>query len=492
MAGDYVVSPVTADEREAGAMGTEEPELVNWDGSIVQHPKVIAYPSTVDEIVAILKDEARYPSPVRGIGSNHSTTFCTVCDGGTAVSMKHFNRVLAVGDDTVTAQAGALYIDVSEELAKHGKQFHVNLEIGCLSIGTAACGGTKDSSMAGEFGQVSSYAVGMKLVTPSGELLEVDESQPELLRLLRCSYGLFGIVYEVTFRVRPAVPMRVETITYSLEEFERELPAMRARGDSMFTYLFPFNRKINVEFRSYRSGPPPKTHGWRWGVRNFFWRVVLPYTGYWACRYIPVKRIRYYLIDQVNTFIIWLMRLVMRSNNTAAGDQLIRFPPKGGKTKYCFSLWAFPEKIFPQMTRDYFDFCARYYREHGYRCNMLNVGYRIIQDDSSLFSYSFDSEVMTVDPVATGDEGWQDFLKAYNEFCSERGGRPLFNQTRWLTPAQARKAFGDKLDLFNQTRRKYDPRDRMLNEFFAGFFPPSSSQRPTAGGEGRPAQPGAN
>lgn len=110
------------------------------------------------------------------------------------------------------------------------------------------------------------------------------------------------------------------------------------------------------------------------------------------------------------------------------GSVVARFPSTGGNTKYCFSLWAFPEHMFPQMVRDYFDFCANYYKEHGYRSNMLNVGYRINQDDSSLFSYCWDGISMTVDPVGTGDPGWQEFLKAYNEFCSERGGRPLFNQ----------------------------------------------------------------
>jgi hypothetical protein len=152
---------------------------------------------------------------------------------------------------------------------------------------------------------------------------------------------------------------------------------------------------------------------------------------------------------------------------------MIRFPPTGGNTKYCFSLWAFPEHIFPQMVGDYFDFCVNYYQKNGYRSNMLNVGYRINQDDSSLFSYCWDGIAMTVDPVGTGDPGWQEFLQAYNVFCSERGGRPLFNQTRWLTPDQARKAFGDKLDQFNDIRHKYDPGDRLLNEYFAGFFPPS-------------------
>jgi hypothetical protein len=451
----------------------EAPALVNWDGSIVQHPAAIAYPETVDDLVEIMRDPASYPSPIRAIGSNHSSTFCTVCDGGTAVSMRHFDRILAIHDDTVTVEAGALYIDVARELCRHGKQFHVNLEIGCLSIGTAACGGTKDSSMPGELGQVSSYAIAMKLVTPTGERIEVDDDQPELLRALRSSYGLLGIVYQVTFRIRRVKPMRVETLTYTLDQFERALPEIRARGDSMFMYLFPFNRELNVEFRSYAEGPDPVPDGWRWRVRNYFWASVLPYAGYLASRYLPVKWLRYLLIDLVNRFIIFLMRIIMKAESTSATDQMIRFPPRGGRTKYCFSLWAFPEHQFPQMVRDYFDFCAAYYREHGYRCNMLNVGYRIAQDDGSVFSYSHDGIVMTVDPVSTGDPGWQDFLKAYNAFCSERGGRPLFNQTRWLTPAQARRAFGDKLDQFNALRMRHDPHDRMLNDYFASFFPPS-------------------
>lgn len=453
------------------------PELVNWDGSIVMRPHVIAYPATVDELVAIMKDTARYPSPVRAVGSNHSSTFCTVSDGGTAVSMKHFNRIIAIKDNTVTVQAGALYIDVAEELRKHGKQFHVNLEIGCLSMGVAACGGTKDSSFPGEFGQCSSYAIGFKMVTPSGEIKEITEAQPELLRVMRSSYGLLGIVYEVTFRVRPIQPMHVETLTFTLEEFERELPALRERGDSMFMYLFPHNRKVNCEFRWYTDGPPPKARGWRWGVRNFFWEQVLPYVGYLGSTYVPSKPVRYFLIDQVNEAIAFLQRIVMTGSETSAADQLIRFPPTGGKTKYCFSLWAFPEHTFPRMMREYFDFCERYYREHGYRSNMLNVGYRISQDDSALFSYSYDGIVMTVDPVGTGDPGWQEFLKAYNEFCSERGGRPLFNQTRWLTGAQARKAYGDRIDIFNEIRKKYDPTDRLLNAYFAEIFSPVSAPR---------------
>jgi hypothetical protein len=51
----------------------------------------------------------------------------------------------------ITAEAGALYIDIAQALQKHGLQFDVNTEIGSLSMGSRACCGSKDASMPGEF-----------------------------------------------------------------------------------------------------------------------------------------------------------------------------------------------------------------------------------------------------------------------------------------------------------------------------------------------------
>ena len=135
-------------------------------------------------------------------------------------------------------------------------------------------------------------------------------------------------------------------------------------------------------------------------------------------------------------------------------------------SRYTFSIWAFPEKVFLQTLLDYFQFCQNYYKMVGYRCNMLNVGYRIAEDQQSLFSYSFNEAVVSIDPVSTGDPGWKEFLGAYNEFCSAHGGVPLFNQSHGITREQAKKAFGERLISFEQTRKQYDPTNRLFNHYF--------------------------
>ena len=76
---------------------------------------------------------------------------------------------------------------------------------------------------------------------------------------------------------------------------------------------------------------------------------------------------------------------------------------------------------------------------------------------------------MTLDPVTTGDLGWDDFIGAYSELCSRLGGVPLFTQTNGIKPQQAKKALLGRLDQFRAIRRKADPGNRLLNDDFAQY-----------------------
>jgi hypothetical protein len=73
---------------------------------------------------------------------------------------------------------------------------------------------------------------------------------------------------------------------------------------------------------------------------------------------------------------------------------------------------------------------------------------------------------MTFDPCSTGNDGWEPFLRAYNDLCSRHGGVPLFNQTALLTRDQVSKAFGERLERFEGYRKQFDPSDRLLNAYF--------------------------
>jgi D-arabinono-1,4-lactone oxidase len=262
------------------------------------------------------------------------------------------------------------------------------------------------------------------------------------------------------------VPMAVHHETFSLEDFIQKLPELRPRGESMMYYVFPFDNLITVEFRKYNPGAAGDPNRVIWPLRNYLWASSGPTFCKQVEENISDPTIRYGVIDGFCA--MWRLKLhnLICSDYTVATDQIIRYPKVSDDSRYTFSFWAFREEHFPTALAAYFEFCRDYYRLRGYRTNMLNVGYCVAKDQQSLLSYSFDSNVMTVDPVSTGNPGWKTFLEAYNNFCSDGGGIPLFNQTFGITRSQAQKALGDRLKLFAEARRVYDPGNRLLNDYF--------------------------
>ena len=444
--------------------------VTNWFGDIVSHPKVIVDAQTVDDIVAVMKNPAKYPSPVRAVGSNHSTSACGVADGGTLIRMK-MNRILNIGSDALTVEAGAIHIDLAQELEKHNLQFYVNTEIGSLTAGAAACAGTKDASMPGEYGQVGSYVIGVKLVLPNGELLEVtEEKDADLLSKIRSSYGTFGIVYEVTYRIRPLVRLAVHHKTYTLADFQSTLKDLIALDYSMMYYTFPFEDKITIEFRKYNPNVAGDPNRVAWALRNHTWAVSGPKLAHNVGQDISIKSIRYGVIDASNAAWRFQLENLVVSDNTMPADQIIRYPPVSNDSRYTFSLFAFPEEQFAQTLGEFFQFCRDYYKQTGYRSDLLYVGYRILKDQKAWLSYSWNGNVMTIDPVSTGNPGWTEYLTAYNEWCIGRNGIPLLNQTDGLTPAMLQNALGDRLTGVEETRQKFDPNGRLLNDYFKNLL----------------------
>ena len=320
--------------------------------------------------------------------------------------------------------------------------------------------------MSGEYGQVGSYVTGLKMLLPSGDLLEVDKNQPELLQKVRSSYGTFGIVTEATFCVCPIRPLAVYHETFTLEDFVAKLPQLIARGESMMYYVFPHENLITVEFRRYNPGASGDPNRIIWPLRNYLWGTAGPA----FCRKVEAdiadRTIRYGVIDGFCALWRYKLTNVIRSDYTIARDQMIRYPHPADDSRYTFSFWAFPEEHFPDVITGYFQFCRDYYQQKGYRSNMISVGYRVAKDQESSLSYSYDGNAMTVDPVSTANPGWEAFLDAYNELCSNQGGIPLLNQTARVTRTHAQKALGDRLKAFAKARRMYDPGNRLLNDFF--------------------------
>ena len=251
----------------------------------------------------------------------------------------------------------------------------------------------------------------------------------------------------------------------SLENFRKYFPIYKARGYAVMYYIFPYVKRVLVELRKDNPDAEPNSR-YRWVYRNRFWRKYGPAVTLWIQRTTrnhfvraTADKLHFFLLRQA---LVW----VVKSDRTWPHAQIINYPRSPGANKYLFSMWAFREGGFFDILEEYCNFCIAYEAKTGYRCDLPSVGYAIGRDVEALLSYCWEGATLSIDPASTGGPEWEAFLKVYNQFCSDRRGVPLFNQTPFLTREQVRKAFGVRLQQFAARRKAADPKDRMLDTYF--------------------------
>jgi hypothetical protein len=193
----------------------------------------------------------------------------------------------------------------------------------------------------------------MKTVRPGGSILEVSEtSDPELMAAMRSGYGMLGIAFEVTFRIKPMSAMAMEHELYHVDDFAIRLPELIAANRSMMLYLFPYLDQVLVEYRS-DSAAEIEPGAWQWKLRNYTWKTIWPFIAN-LLSFLPVRPLRYGITNLLNRLTGWFMRSVLRADRSSPADQIIRYSETAGFAAYTFSIWAFPREEYAQTIKKYF------------------------------------------------------------------------------------------------------------------------------------------
>jgi hypothetical protein len=449
-------------------------QVTNYDGSITASPQQLVFPQTVEEIQAILRDPVKYPSPVRAMGSYHSLTPCASSDG-TIVNMSRMNRIVAIDKANLsfTAQAGLQIIEASRALRKHDLQMMLNIEIGNMTLGSAACCHSKDALDGIEFGQVSSYVTQIKWVTPAGELGEASESDNlDLLRMMRSSYGLCGIIYEVTLRIKPVEVLHLTYLPRPIDELTQdEVDNFLDTSEGLICWTVG---RTAIFQQRHRIAEPGILASLQAATRRTLWNFGAAYVSRLINQFVVDKTIRDAVQQadfDVETFLYSTLNLA-GGITLLAPDKTIDYHTTPVEARYAFTFWAFPRSQWLSTLRAYLDFADQYFKDTGFRCNMPLGAYHIRRDSSSLLSYTQDEEVFSIDPIhaSTDDAAWHAFLKEFNDFAFQRKGIPLLNQSPFVEQKHVQAAYGQRWSQFSAAVRSADPSGRMLNPFFAALL----------------------
>ncbi|MHA7650978.1 D-arabinono-1,4-lactone oxidase [Mycobacterium sp. ML4] len=209
----------------------------NWAGDQICAPTLIERPASEAELADIVSRAARRGEPVRAVGSGHSFTDCA-CTDGVMIDMTGLQRVIDVdsSNGVATVEGGARLHPLFAELAAHGFGIENQGDIDKQSITGATATATHGTGA--RFKNVSAQIVSARIVTATGDVVEVSEGDDYLAA--RVSLGALGVISQVTLKVVPLFTLHREDELRPLSTTLDRLDADVDGNDHFEFFVFPY------------------------------------------------------------------------------------------------------------------------------------------------------------------------------------------------------------------------------------------------------------
>lgn len=211
----------------------------NWGRSESVRPRRVEFPRTAEAVQRAVVAAAAQGIPVKAVGAGHSFTGIAVAPG-VLLDLADLSGLVSVDVERsrVTVRAGTRLHQMPALLTPYGLAMENLGDIDRQSIAGAISTGTHGTGA--RFGGIAAQIVGATLVTASGEILVVNESEnADLVPAVALGLGALGILVDVTVQCVPAFVLHAVEQPEALETVLADLDARVASEDHFEFYWFP-------------------------------------------------------------------------------------------------------------------------------------------------------------------------------------------------------------------------------------------------------------
>jgi len=426
-------------------------------------------PANLANLMRCLDPASKVPTPIRIRGAGTASTDCNTNPSGSIINTTGLNRIINIDayKHTVKVEAGVRLGTLVNALAEQGLELIGNHDQMERTVGGAIASPCNGACIGERASYLSTQVIDLKVVTTTGQLMKVSEKQKHLLNAFRLSYGLLGVIYEATLRVRPIATFSASHRSLSIDTFADVASRLANRDVGLKFYVLPHVDKVYLDLRRYESSPG-NSYGTPWKIKDWGESTVLPQVFKSLNRVLPIPSVKYRLMDSLTAATHGLVntRLVRNGNNVTATGARKRRTPRN----LSLSTWCFPASDFSVVIKAYREFCRDTLAQSGYRTDLPTVGHRIGRDVSAILSPSFDEPLIALQTTSTLEKGWEDFVIDLAQFAENWGGTPVFSHSRAIRAEYGKQMYSNRLEFFRKIRRQLDPDGRLLNPFMAQYF----------------------
>ena len=189
----------------------------NWVGNQSCAPARIASPASESEVAELVRDATARGVGVRVAGAGHSFTPVVATDGllldlgalPRISSVDSERRRVVTGPATTIGEFGEPLLAAGLALANQG-------DIVAQQIAGAISTATHGSGIAN--GSFSSTVRRVRLVVADGDVVEIDETRPDLLHAAQAAVGMLGVITELELAVAAAYRLRERVERWTWEQ----------------------------------------------------------------------------------------------------------------------------------------------------------------------------------------------------------------------------------------------------------------------------------
>ena len=239
----------------------------NWARSEKVRPARVERPSSVEAVQRAVAAVIRQGMRVKAVGAGHSFTGIAVAPG-VQLELGDLRGVIAVDEarGRVTLAAGTNLYQLPDLLLPYGLALENMGDIDRQTIAGATSTGTHGTG--GSFGGLATQVVALTLVTGTGDLLTISETEnAELLPAARLGLGALGVIVDITIQCVPAFLLQAVERPEPLEATLDSYLERSATADHFEFYWFPHTEtaltKTNTRLPGDAERKPLGTVG-RW------------------------------------------------------------------------------------------------------------------------------------------------------------------------------------------------------------------------------------
>jgi FAD/FMN-containing dehydrogenase len=220
----------------------------DWTKQFAPAPSAIVFPKTTEQVQAIVRWANQHKVALVPSGGRTGLSAAAVAaNGEVVVSFDYMNRIVEFNeyDRTVICQPGV----VTKQLQLFAEENGLYYPVDFASSGSSQLGGNIGTNAGGikviRYGMTRNWVAGLKVVTGTGELLELNRdliknaTGYDLRQLFIGAEGTLGFVVEATMRLE-RTPKNLTAMVLGTPDFDSIMPVLHAFQGKLDLTAFEF------------------------------------------------------------------------------------------------------------------------------------------------------------------------------------------------------------------------------------------------------------